>query len=235
MRVEAFEKGLIPYVPCDGNMSEGCREERNRIMAEYDAVRASIRLHFLAVELMLLRDGTLGKIAKRLGLLGEGKEIDVDDKVLFGSLAPAADLAFFKDSDVTQLVSRYVDEEKPSLSDVDRKVLSSLSNGRLSLFRVERRHESAGFWLRDHFDGSEVWLVDRAFEANATIGLEIMTRIFKPTDFWVGAGVVVPCSANFGKAEADGFAKMGEEEQRVAREDLAEQIYRAHFGAAAKR
>ena len=43
-------------------------------------------------------------------------------------------------------------------------VLEAMRHARFSLWRVERRHETAGLILRDLLRGEEIWLVDETME-----------------------------------------------------------------------
>ena len=58
-------------------------------------------------------------------------------------------------------------------------VLEAMRHARFSLWRVERRHETAGLILHDLLRGGEIWLVDETMEKSAPRGVE-MAALYSP-------------------------------------------------------
>ena len=75
-------------------------------------------------------------------------------------------------------------------------MLEAMRDPCFSLWRVERRHETAGLILRDLLRGGEIWLVDETMEETARPGLEIAARVLKPAGFAMTARIVVPVVPN---------------------------------------
>jgi len=70
--------------------------------------------------------------------------------------------------------------------------------------------------------------MDKSLESSAQTGMIFGARLFKPADFYMSTGVVVPT----------GIGVMGKEQIRTSRSSinphqLAEELYRNHFGEAA--
>src|SRR3954462_12109261 len=62
-------------------------------------------------------------------------------------------------------------------------VLEAMRHARFSLWRVERRHETAGLILQDLLRGGEIWLVDETMEKSAPRGVEMAARLLQPESF----------------------------------------------------
>jgi hypothetical protein len=71
-------------------------------------------------------------------------------------------------------------------------VLEAMRRARFSVWRVERRHETAGLTLRDLLRGEETWLVDETMEKNPPLGVEMAGRLMRPEGFAMTARIVVP-------------------------------------------
>jgi hypothetical protein len=71
-------------------------------------------------------------------------------------------------------------------------VLAAMRRARFSLWRVERRHPTAGLILRDLLRGEETWLADEAMEKNAPRGMEMAARLLQPESFAMTARIIVP-------------------------------------------
>ena len=71
-------------------------------------------------------------------------------------------------------------------------VLEAMGHARFSLWRVERRHETAGLILRDLLRGGEIWLIDEAMEKNAPLGVEMAARLLRLEGFAMTARIIVP-------------------------------------------
>jgi hypothetical protein len=82
-------------------------------------------------------------------------------------------------------------------------VLEAMRHARFSVWRVERRHETAGLILRDLLRGEETWLVDETMEKNPPLGVEIAGRLLRPEGFIMTARIVVPVSPDLLKEAFD--------------------------------
>ena len=79
----------------------------------------------------------------------------------------------------------------PPGSDAAR-MLEAMRHARFSVWRINRRHETAGLIITDVLREAEVWLVDEQLEASASEGLSFAGRICEPDRFAMSCGVVVP-------------------------------------------
>jgi hypothetical protein len=75
-------------------------------------------------------------------------------------------------------------------------MLEAMHLARFSLWRVERRHQTAGLILRDLLRGEETWLVDETMEKEARPGVKMAARLLKPEDFAMTARIIVPVTPN---------------------------------------
>ena len=74
-------------------------------------------------------------------------------------------------------------------------MLQALLRARFSVWRVERRHETAGLVMLDLMRQEEVWLVDEHLEQTAHPGTSLAMRLSTPEAFAMTCGVVVPVDA----------------------------------------
>jgi hypothetical protein len=79
----------------------------------------------------------------------------------------------------------------PPGSDAAR-MLEAMRHARFSVWRVNRRHETAGLIITDVLREAELWLIDEQLEASASEGLSFAGRICEPDHFAMSCGVVVP-------------------------------------------
>jgi hypothetical protein len=75
-------------------------------------------------------------------------------------------------------------------------VLEAMRHARFSLWRVERRHETAGMILQDLLRGGEIWLVDENMEKSAPRGVEMAARLLQPESFAMTALIIVPVTSD---------------------------------------
>jgi hypothetical protein len=64
-----------------------------------------------------------------------------------------------------------------------------------SIWRVDRKHETAGLILTDTLRMREQWLVDEQLEASASEGMVFAGRLFEPDSFAMSCGVIVPVTS----------------------------------------
>ena len=72
------------------------------------------------------------------------------------------------------------------------RMLDAMCHARFSVWRVERRHETAGLVIRDLLREAEEWLVDEKLEASARENMAFAGRVCEPDSFAMTCGVVVP-------------------------------------------
>src|SRR4051812_26306953 len=71
-----------------------------------------------------------------------------------------------------------------------------MRHARFSLWRGERRHETAGMILQDLLRGGEIWLVDETMEKSAPRGVEMAARLLQPESFAMTALIIVPVTSD---------------------------------------
>jgi hypothetical protein len=219
-QVEACERGLIPYVPADGPWGDG--GSRAAVLELYDRSRSISTAHHSALAARLWR-GQIAEIAVRLGLIdaaGQVDERELDD------LACAADLAIYLGG--AEAASNYADEVNGALVDGEKRVLDAMCAAHFSVFRVIGCHRGAGVDLADLISGETLWVVDRGLEATAPAGTELATRVFKPDEFWMTAGVAVVMDRDLWRqVEAAGVIHRKRLPMpSLDRDPLAEAVYR---------
>lgn len=127
--------------------------------------------------------------AKRLGLATGGMLVAESE----AEMTLAFDLALYTTKEHrSRALDRYARATPlPPGSDAAR-VLKAMRHARFSVWRIDRRHETAGLIITDVLRETEVWLVDEQLEASAPEGLCFAGRICQPDDFAMSCGVVVP-------------------------------------------
>ncbi len=97
-----------------------------------------------------------------------------------------------------------------------------------SLWRIERRHETAGLIVFDVLRQSEAWLMDEGLEQSAEDGMAIAMRLFTPETFAMTAGVIVPVDRDIVETAFDLMASGPEDPDALARDPrFAMAVYRA--------
>jgi hypothetical protein len=109
-------------------------------------------------------------------------------------------------------------------------MLDAMRHARFSVWRINRRHETAGLIITDVLREAEVWLMDEQLEASAPEDLSFAGRICKPARcFAMSCGVVVPVYRELIEEVAlDMLAWRRGDPERVAQDPrFAIAIYRA--------
>jgi hypothetical protein len=139
---------------------------RTEILARYRRLRQVSKEHHHAV-LDVIAPDVLLDWAKRLGLT-EGK------KVVFESeheVTLAEDLAtYLPKLGRSHPLDRYARAAEFAPDSDEALVLEAMRRARFSVWRVERRHETAGLIQRDLLCGEETCLVDETMEKNPPLG-----------------------------------------------------------------
>jgi hypothetical protein len=94
-------------------------------------------------------------------------------------------------------------------------VLDAMRAARFSIWRIERKHETAGLMVSDLLRESEGWLMDDGLEANVQARWAFAMRLCQPDAFMMTSGVVVPVDREIIEEAADqttghGFATVAE-------------------------
>ena len=163
---------------------------RTEILSRYRRLRQVSKEHHHAV-LDIIAPDVLLDWAKRLGLT-EGRKVLLESE---HEMTLAEDLATY----VPRLgrshpLDRYARAAQFAPDSDEAIMLDAMRHARFSVWRVERRHETAGLILRDVLRGEETWLVDETMEKNPPLGVEIAGRLLRPEGFAMTARIVVPIS-----------------------------------------
>jgi hypothetical protein len=198
---------------------------RTEILSRYRRLRQVSKEHHHAV-LDIIAPDVLLDWAKRLGLT-EGRKVLLESE---HEMTLAEDLATY----VPRLgrshpLDRYARAAQFAPDSDEAIVLDAMRYARFSVWRVERRHETAGLILRDVLRGEETWLVDETMEKNPPLGVEIAGRLLRPEGFAMTARIVVPVSLDLLKEVFDRTPAVKRAEGDLLAEDprFAIGIYRA--------
>jgi hypothetical protein len=198
---------------------------RTEILTRYRGLRQISKEHHHAV-LGIIAPDVLLDWAKRLGLT-EGKKVFFENE---HEMTLAEDLAtYLPRLGRSPPLDRYARAAQFAPGSDEALVLEAMRHARFSVWRVERRHETAGLILRDVMRGEETWLVDETMEKNPPLGVEIAGRLLRPEGFAMTARIVVPVSLNLLKEVLQRTPAVRRAEGDLLAEDprFAISIYRA--------
>jgi hypothetical protein len=197
---------------------------RDEILDRYRRLRAiSTRHHSAALE-FVSRQAIL-EHAKRLGL-AVGRMLVADSEE---EMTLAFDLALYTAKDGrSRALDRYARAARPSPASDEARMLDAMRRARFSIWRIERRHETAGLIVADVLREAEVWLVDEKLEASAPPGMAFAGRVCEPEKFAITCGVVVPLDRDLiEEVTLDTLAwRRGDPEQIAEDPRFATAIYR---------
>jgi hypothetical protein len=164
---------------------------RTEILDRYRHLRTISKHHHSAV-LKLVSSPTLLETAKQLGLTqGRGLVADRAEEMTL-----AFDLAIYTAKEGrSRALDRYARATSPALGSDEALILDAMCYAMFSIWRVERKHETAGLILTDALRMREQWLVDEQLEASAPEGLVFAGRLFEPDSFAMSCGVIVPITS----------------------------------------
>jgi hypothetical protein len=198
---------------------------RDEVLQRYRHLRLISIGHHSGALKFLSRPALL-ELAKRLGLAAQGilvAESEAEMTLVF-------DLALYTAKERrSRALDRYARATPlPPGSDAAR-VLEAMRQARFSVWRINRRHETAGLIITDVLREAEVWLVDEQLEASAPEDLSFAGRICKPDRFAMSCGVVVPVYREMMEEVAlDMLAQRRGDPERVSQDPrFALAIYRA--------
>jgi len=161
---------------------------RDEVLQRYRHLRLISIGHHSGALKFLSRQALL-EHAKRLGLAAQGilvAESEAEMTLVF-------DLALYTAKERrSRALDRYARATPlPPGSDAAR-MLEAMRHARFSVWRIDRRHETAGLIITDVLRETELWLVDEQLEVSAPEGLCFAGRICEPDRFTMSCGVVVP-------------------------------------------
>jgi hypothetical protein len=198
---------------------------RTEILTRYRRLRQIAKeLHHAA--LGIIAPDALLDWAKRLGLVA-GKKVLLENEY---EMTLAEDLAtYLPRLGRSHPLDRYARAAQFAPGSDEALVLEAMRHACFSVWRVERRHETAGVILRDMMRGEETWLVDETMEKNPPLGVEIAGRLLRPEGFAMTARIVAPVSPDLLKQVLDRTPALRHAEADLLAEDprFAIGIYRA--------
>jgi hypothetical protein len=177
---------------------------RTEILTRYRRLRQISKQHHQAVLDIIAPDVVLGW-AKRLGL-AQGRTVVVDSE---HEMLLAEDLAtYLPRLGRSHPLDRYARAARFAPASDAEIVLEAMHHARFSLWRVERRHETAGLILRDLLRGEETRLVDETMEKSAPLGVEMAARLLTLEGFAMTARIIVPVTPDLIEAAFDRAAAL---------------------------
>jgi hypothetical protein len=161
---------------------------RSEILTRYRRLRQISKEHHEAVLDIIAPDVVL-EWARRLDLT-QGRTVVIESE---NELILPEDLAIYLPRlGRSHPLDRYARAAQFAPGSDEAIVLEAMHHARFSLWRVERRHQTAGLILRDLLRDEDVWQVDEAMEKEARPGVEMAARLLKPEDFAMTARIIVP-------------------------------------------
>jgi hypothetical protein len=165
---------------------------RTAILTRYRRLRQISKEHHQAV-LDIIAPGVMLDWAKRLGLT-QGRTVVLGSE---HDMTLAEDLAtYLPRPGRSHPLDRYARTARFAPASDEAIVLEAMRHARFSLWRVERRHETAGLILQDLLRGGEIWLVDETMEKSAPRGVEMAARLLQPESFAMTARIIVPVTSD---------------------------------------
>jgi hypothetical protein len=161
---------------------------RDEVLQRYRHLRLISIGHHSGALKFLSRQAVL-EHAKRLGLATGGMLVAESE----AEMTLVFDLALYTAKERrSRALDRYARATPlPPGSDAAR-MLEAMRHARFSVWRIDRRHETAGLIITDVLREAEVWLVDEQLEASAPEDLSFAGRLCEPDRFAMSCGVVVP-------------------------------------------
>ena len=168
---------------------------RTEILTRYRRLRQVSKQHHQAVLDIIAPDVVLDW-AKRLGLT-QGRTVVLESE---HEMTLAEDLAvYLPRPGRSHPLDRYARATRFVPDSDEAIVVEAMRRARFSLWRVERRHETAGLILRDLLRGGEIRLVDETMEKSAPLGVEMAARLLTLEGFAMTARIIVPVTPDLMK------------------------------------
>lgn len=164
---------------------------RDEILARYRHLRAIGARHHTRT-LDFVSGPAIREHARRIGLaFGDMLVAESMDQ-----LTLAFDLALYTAPPKrSRAIDRYARAAELESGSDEAIMLDAMRKARFSVWRVERRHETAGLVVRDLMRESEAWLIDENLERSVTEGTSLAMRLATPDAFSMTSGVIVPVDA----------------------------------------
>ena len=170
---------LEPQAPAAG---------RDDVLGRYRRLREVGKQHHSEVMRRLSRDAPLQQ-ARRLGLV-TGRTILVDSE---DDLTLVFDLAVYAaPAGRSRAIDRYARSTPHPKGSDEALMLEAMCGARFAIVAVQDRHPVAGLLVTDLLRETDLWLMDEGLERSLSPGEMFATRYFRPADFAMTAGVVVP-------------------------------------------
>jgi len=173
--------GLVPFALEDAMT-------REEILDRYRRLRAISTRHHGAALKFLSRAAILIH-AKRLGLTVGRMLVPESEE----EMTLAFDLALYTAKDGRSgALDRYARAVRLAPGSDEARMLDAMRDAHFSIWRLERRHDTAGLIVTDVLREIETWLIDEKLEASAPEGMSFAGRLCAPEGFAMSCGVVVP-------------------------------------------
>jgi hypothetical protein len=170
--------------------------DREAILARYRRLRELSREHHDKALRFLARDALLDH-ARGLGI-AQGKAIAARSSM---EVALAMDLALYSAKPGrSRALDRYAKAAGLPEGSDEAVMLEAMRRSRFSLWRLERKHETAGVVIKDAMREAEAWLVDERIEEVAPEGMVFAARVCRPEPFEMICGIAVPVDQAMGEA-----------------------------------
>jgi hypothetical protein len=195
------------------------------VLARYRRLREIGKQHHSNVMGFLPRDAVLQQ-ARRLGL-ASGRTILLDNP---DELTLVFDLAIYTASaGRSRAVDRYARSASFPQGSDEALMLEAQCSARFAIMVVRDRHPAAGLLVTDIFREVDLWLMDLGLAQSLSEGEMFATRYYKPADFAMTAGIVVPVDLTLLEEAAATVPQLRRMSEIELLEDrrFAEAVYRA--------
>ena len=198
---------------------------RTETLTRYRRLRQISKEHHRAVLDLIAPDAMLDW-ARRLGLT-MGKRVVLESEL---EMTLAEDLAtYLPRPGRSHPLDRYARTARFAPASDETIVLEAMRHACFSLWRVERRHETAGLIPRDLLRGGEIRLIDETMEKKPPLRVEMAARFLRLESFAMTARIIVPLTPDLMERVFDRIPVL----KRIQGDDLAQDprfaigIYRA--------
>lgn len=198
---------------------------RDEVLARYRRLRELGMQHHAKALDFLARDALLQQ-ARRLGL-AHGRTFVLDD---MDELTLAFDLAIHAaPAGRTRAIDRYARSARLPEGSDEAILLEAKRNARFAILIVQDRHPAAGLLVTDSVRETELWLMDEGLEQSLSKGDMFATRYYRPAEFAMTAGVIIPMDLTLLEAAILSLPPLGDISLVALLDDrrFAEALYRA--------
>ncbi len=166
--------------------------DRQSVQARYRHLRA-IANQIQNGALSKITPTSMAECARRIGLaVGRTVMCDSDEE-----MALVFDLAVYgRKQGRSRAIDRYARAAMFAPGSDEARVMEAQRQARFSVWRIDRRHETAGVVVTDVADKTEWWLMDEGLASSSGPGFGFAARMCRPADFAMTCGVIVPVDAD---------------------------------------